>query len=82
MRNFPSVGFKFCIACSASLCVLSTFSFTDLSELCTQENVTTPAALFDSKQNELLASAFCCQWFNGIRFMFMRIFHVLLFCVV
>lgn len=28
-------------------------SFTDLSKLCTQENVTTPAALSDSKRNEL-----------------------------
>ena len=35
-------------------------SFADLSDLRTQENVTTPAALFDSKQIRLFASASRC----------------------
>lgn len=47
-------------------------------DLCTQENVTTPAALFNSKQNELFAFALCHLCFDGIRFL-SRIRRVYLF---
>lgn len=36
---------------ASPLSVLFFFLFTDLFELCTQENVTTPAASFDSKHH-------------------------------